>query len=70
MRLRVTFERLCPRCGSRGVSKSPRRFRYSCSRCDLHFTGIRLFILRLAFGLDRRRRDRTTIAVDRRLQPR
>ena len=46
-RMKLTFARRCPKCGTRDVAKeSPRQ--YSCCQCGQVFTGFRLGFLRFA----------------------
>ena len=44
---RLSFARVCPRCGSRSVSRQQRR-RYMCDACRRKFMGFRLGPLRVA----------------------
>jgi PilZ domain/Transposase zinc-ribbon domain len=44
----LSFARVCPRCGSRSVSRQRRRRRYTCDACQRNFVGLRLGPFRLA----------------------
>jgi DNA-directed RNA polymerase subunit RPC12/RpoP len=46
-RLCVSFVRRCPDCSSRAVFKET-RYRYRCTGCGQHFSGIRVGIVRFA----------------------
>jgi len=45
---RLSFARVCPRCGSRAISRQRHRRRYTCEACQRNFVGLRLGPFRLA----------------------